>query len=78
MEADRTTDLSDAATNTEQLHTMAALQNQLARGHGPRPRSDGTCACGCGEEVEPKRLQLGFGLTVECARARELKQGQRR
>ena len=78
MEAERATDLSDAATNVEQLHNQAALQNQLARGSGPKPRQDGSCACGCGEDVEPKRLALGLGLTIDCARRRELKQGQRR
>lgn len=31
------------------------------------PREDGDCACGCGNEVDPRRLALGYGLTIECA-----------
>lgn len=36
-------------------------------------RADGLCACGCEEEVEPKRLALGYGLAYECARAMDRK-----
>lgn len=27
----------------------------------------GECACGCGRDVHPKRLELGYGLAIECA-----------
>jgi hypothetical protein len=69
---ERAKDVSDIASSVEALHTEAAIRNALAK-RGPAPRADGECACGCGEDVEPRRLELGYGLTLECARRRELK-----
>ncbi|ATS92253.1 hypothetical protein JTY56_gp78 [Xanthomonas phage Bosa] len=45
----------------------AAKRAAAARQKRWAPREDGDCACGCGNEVDPRRLALGYGLTIECA-----------
>lgn len=45
----------------------AARRAAAARNARWAPREDGECACGCGNEVDPRRLALGYGLTIECA-----------
>jgi len=70
-----TSDQCDTASKTEAIF-LAAAMSQRPRTIGPRP--DGLCACGCGEDVEPKRLELGLGLSLECARRAERKQAGRR
>ncbi len=67
----------DRASAEEVIHTQDAIDAQQQR-HKQRlarwaPRLDGYCACGCGEDVDPRRLALGYGLTLECAEALERK-----
>jgi hypothetical protein len=64
-------DPSDRATAEEQMRTADLVDAVLRRGRGPGPREDGLCACGCGNDVDPRRVALGYGLTLECAEARE-------
>lgn len=70
---ERLSDTSDRATAEEMAFTQENLdrvRQRAQRGHVP-PRDDGDCACGCGNPVNPARLALGYGLTIECAARRE-------
>lgn len=70
---ERTPDPSDRATMEEAAYQAEMLQRQrdrATRSHVP-PTEDGDCACGCGNPVDPRRLALGYGLTLECASLRE-------
>lgn len=53
------------------MHVQDAIDAQRLRNQRTMsrwaPREDGSCACGCGEDVDPRRLALGYGLTIECA-----------
>lgn len=70
-EAQRYADPSDRASAEEEMRTADLVGAVVRRGRGPAPRGDGLCACGCGNDVEPRRLALGYGLALECAEARE-------
>ena len=65
-------DENERASASEAIATEEALAMHLARAKAEHvePTLSGLCACGCGEEVDPRRLKLGYGLTVECAEAR--------
>lgn len=66
----------DRASAEEAIRNEDAIAEQRRRAEASRvpPREDGECACGCGNEVDPRRLALGYGLTLECAERRERKQ----
>jgi len=72
-------DPADRASAEEALHNEDALAEHRRRAAAQKvpPREDGECACGCGEEVDPRRLALGYGLTLHCAERRERAQGGR-
>lgn len=61
----------DRAAAEAQAHDEASVdatrRAAAARNKRWPPREDGDCACGCGNEVDPRRLALGYGLTIECA-----------
>lgn len=71
MDAQNHPDPIDRAAAKSQAHdeAMIDMQRRKAAAHNKRfaPREDGECACGCGNEVDPRRLALGYGLTIECA-----------
>lgn len=71
--AEPISDVSDRATVEEQATLDDALSRQRANAARlmPGPTPDGDCACGCGEPVEPQRLKLGLGFTLDCAQRRE-------
>jgi hypothetical protein len=72
-EHERLSDVSDRATVEEGAYAAEALSRQQRKAAAMQvpPREDGECACGCGNEVNPARLALGYGLTLECAERRE-------
>lgn len=72
-------DPMDRASAEEAIRNEYAIAEQRRRAAASRvpPREDGECACGCSNEVDPRRLALGYGLTLECAELRERKQGGR-
>jgi len=72
-------DPTDMASAEEAIYNEDALAEHRRRAAASKipPREDGECACGCGEEVDPRRLALGYGLTLECAERRERAQGGR-
>ena len=74
-EADHHPDPVDRASAETAIHVQDAIDAQRLRNQAARtrwaPREDGACACGCSEEVNPRRLALGYGLTIECARKME-------
>ncbi|UQM93954.1 hypothetical protein vBSmQDWS359_45 [Stenotrophomonas phage vB_Sm_QDWS359] len=61
----------DRASAEALAHDEAAVDAARRKAEAARkrwaPREDGECACGCGNEVDPRRLALGYGLTIECA-----------
>ncbi len=61
----------DRASAKALAHDEAAVDAARRKAEAARkrwaPREDGECACGCGNEVDPRRLALGYGLTIECA-----------
>lgn len=69
--ADHFADPIDRASAESMAHDEATIdaQRRKAAAYNRRyaPREDGECACGCGNEVDPRRLALGYGLTIECA-----------
>lgn len=69
----RVADPSDRATLEEQANVDECLARVKARAvrSSAAPREDGDCACGCGNPVDPRRIALGYGLTLECAERRE-------
>jgi hypothetical protein len=68
--------LDRAAAETD-IQTQDALERVRVADERRRarfaPRADGYCACGCDNEVDPRRLALGYGLTLECAERMERK-----
>lgn len=66
-------DIADRASLEEAAYNGEALNRQQMRAKAMTfaPRDDGNCACGCGNPVHPKRLALGYGLTLECSERRE-------
>lgn len=61
-------DRAAAETSAHDEHSLNKLKLEAARKASLYPpRSDGYCACGCDNEVDPRRLALGYGLTLECA-----------
>lgn len=70
-EFQRHADESDRASATEATTTADGIDRirveAARRAARYAPREDGECACGCGNEVDPRRLALGYGLTLECA-----------
>lgn len=70
-EAEHPPDPVDRASAETALHVQDAIDAQRLRNQRSlsrwAPREDGSCACGCGEDVDPRRLALGYGLTIECA-----------
>ena len=76
-EAEHHPDPIDRASAETAIHVQDAIDAQRLRNQAARarwaPREDGACACGCGEDVDPRRLALGYGLTLECAQAMERK-----
>ena len=74
-EAEHHPDPIDRASAETAIHVQDAIDAQRLRNQQARarwaPREDGCCACGCGEEVDPRRLALGYGLTIECAQKME-------
>lgn len=75
LDAEHYPDLIDRASRQTDINTQDAIDAQRLRAKQARirwaPRSDGLCACGCGEEVNLRRLALGYGLTLECAERNE-------
>lgn len=74
-EAEHLPDLIDRASAETDIYVQDAiaaqrLHNQQIQARWA-PRDDGCCACGCGEEVDPRRLALGYGRTIECAKKME-------
>lgn len=70
-EAEHHPDPIDQASAETAIHVQDAIDAQRQRNDQAKarwaPREDGSCACGCGEDVDPRRLALGYGLTIECA-----------
>jgi hypothetical protein len=64
-------DPTDRAAHETAVHAEDALGRQRREDERRRaqfaPRPDGECACGCGNDVDPRRLALGYGLALECA-----------
>jgi len=75
MQAEHHPDPIDRASAETTIQTDDAIKLQQAKAEAAQrrwaPREDGECACGCGNEVNPKRLALGYGLTIECAERME-------
>lgn len=71
QQADHFPDPIDRASAESLAHDKASIDAARraaeARNRRWAPREDGDCACGCGNEVDPRRLALGYGLTIECA-----------
>lgn len=72
--AEHMPDPMDQAAAVSEALVEDAIAKQLARSKATNarwaPRTDGLCACGCGDDVDPRRLALGYGLTIECAELR--------
>lgn len=70
-EAEHHPDPIDRASAETAIHVQDAIDAQRLRNQQVRarwaPRDDGCCACGCGRDVDPRRLELGYGLAIECA-----------
>lgn len=64
-----------SAEEAMQVEDLVSRQQAVAAAAAKRwaPRADGYCACGCDEEVDPRRLALGYGLTLFCAEKMERK-----
>jgi RNA polymerase-binding transcription factor DksA len=75
VEVEHHPDPMDRASAEEAIRNEDAIAEQRRRAQANRvpPTEDGSCACGCGEDVDPRRLALGYGLTLECAERRERK-----
>lgn len=71
-DGDNMADPSDRATAEEAIASEEAMDahRRRASAHQAHPLLK-LCACGCGEEVDPRHLALGLGLTLECAQAME-------
>lgn len=71
MEVHNHPDPIDRAAAESRAHDEAMIDMQRRKAAAAQkrwaPREDGECACGCGNEVDPRRLALGYGLTIECA-----------
>lgn len=65
----------DRASAESMAHDEASVDEvrRAAQARAKRwpPREDGLCACGCDNDVDPRRLALGYGLTLECAEKME-------